>query len=392
MFTTEIIIILATITLLVLLSVFIPTTSHYSSEKPQTISLSGPPADGTDVANYDSFISVEYRKGGEWVPTTETMLFDTGSVALILPYYKNLDATKYRTIKDNITEPWGCPAKILKGPIRLGGMEIPECQFIACTGPNTYKRRTHICGASISSRNEPYVYPSSPIVQVCKKLKRPFFEVVINTSNLKSQVSFFSNKPPSYSQKNVGGPFPIIPNENWTAIAIEGIKVDGTKWQKLPQGCPAGEPDCGCYVDNQCWGSIDYDEANCANEFIDAKWCMASNPANKYIGLLDTGGGPIMINDDKQQSLASVFKNTTKCPGWLSSSLGAQCFSDQITVSISSDFEVKYPNNGKTTTVLFPRKNIFTSSGELNFGGQFFLYGCNVLYDINSQEVYLQPK
>ncbi len=352
--TIEIIIILATIALIVLLFVFIPVTSHYSSEKPQTISLTGPPVDAL-VDNYDSFISVEYHKGGNWTPTMKTMVFDTGSDALILPDFTLLDATKYTVIADNIYEPWGCPAKILKGPIRLGmTMEIPECQFVACTAPNSSGNRTGICGASIGLRDTDGPYPRSPIVQLCRQLKRPFCEIVINTSNLNSQVSFFSNKPSSYSQKNVGGPFPMIPNIPWTAIAIEGIKVDGNS----------------------------------------TEWQVSS--ANEHIGLLDTGGGPVMINDDPQQSLVSAFKKTSNCPGWVSPSSGAKCFSDQITVNISPDFEVKYPDDGKTTTVLFSHPGTFTSWGEyvvsLNFGGPFFLYACNVLIDTKQLEVYLQPK
>jgi len=351
----EIIMILAAVVLLVSLIVTIPKKDYYTQETPQTITISSA---GGLQANYDNYISVEYRKGGSWTPTMETMVFDTGSNALILPDFSLLDATKYTVIEDNIQEPWGCPAKILKGPIRLGmSMEIPECEFVACTAPNASGNRTHICGASIGQ----YVissglYPSSPIVQLCVQLKRPFFEIVINekSTNLNSQINFFTNKPSSYSQKNVGGPFPVVPNIPWTAIAIEGIKVDGNS----------------------------------------TKWQVSS--ASKHIGLLDTGGGPVMINDDPQQSLVPVFKKTSDCPGWVSPSLGAQCFSDQITVNISPDFEVKYPDNGKTTTVLFSHPGTFTSWGEyvvsLNFGGPFFLYACNMLIDTKQGEVYLQPK
>ena len=59
-------------------------------------------------------------------------------------------------------------------------------------------------------------------------------------------------------------------------------------------------------------------------------------------------------------------------------------------------YEVKYPDNGKTTTVLFSHPGTFTSWGEyvvsLNFGGPFFLYACNTLIDTKQFEVYLQPK
>ena len=334
------------------------------SEKSQIIPLNGP----VDVIaeNYTSTIYIEYFKSGSnnWVQTDQPMIFDTGSVFLILPYFSNLDPEKYQVVEDNIKEPWGCPAKIVKGPIRLGKtIKITDCYFIACTDVNTNGTRTHICGSSVGSRSD-YTGATSPIMQVCQQLKRSFFEVVINEKSptSKSQIKFSTNKPAIYNQKTVGGPFPIIKKINLTAIAIQGLYIDDAK----PM----------------------------------ARW--DHDPTIPYIGLLDTGGGPIMINDDVNGSLKNNGFNepSTNCPSWSTLIPYSECFKDQVTVQITSNFKVKYPNNEKIVTVLFPKPSVYTSWGKykvsLNFGGAFFLYAYNMLVDTklgkSLPDVYLHPK
>jgi hypothetical protein len=101
-----------------------------------TVSLSG---------NFDASINVSLR-GSNGIPT-DALCVDSGNNCLVLPDYTAIQQLpgfndNYKPLMDHDTqEPFGCPARLLRGPIILateksGLFEIEDCVFYACTGPN----------------------------------------------------------------------------------------------------------------------------------------------------------------------------------------------------------------------------------------------------------------
>ncbi len=90
---------------------------------------------------FDSTIIVRLR--GSAQPDID-LLVDSGNSMLILPSWQDIAAAPaaadYAVLGDSV-EPWGCPAKVVRGPIEIptvdgGAFEIVDCTFYACTGPS----------------------------------------------------------------------------------------------------------------------------------------------------------------------------------------------------------------------------------------------------------------
>src|SRR5215472_15748966 len=109
-------------------------------------------------SNFDAHINIRYR--GSAADVSIPLLVDSGNFSLIVPDFAEIEAlanfkTDYACLADNVTEPWGCRARILRGPIeiptRAGVYEIPDCVFYACTEPNKDGDRTANIGAACIS-------------------------------------------------------------------------------------------------------------------------------------------------------------------------------------------------------------------------------------------------
>ena len=74
---------------------------------------------------------------------------------LIVPSWADLSAIpnfqdNYQVLGDS-TQPWGCPAKVVKGPICVGGIQIGGCVFYACMGNGPNEAPTANFGAGCVS-------------------------------------------------------------------------------------------------------------------------------------------------------------------------------------------------------------------------------------------------
>lgn len=88
--------------------------------------------------------------------TAIPLLVDTGSTVLILPRWEDISglpgaAANYQVL-GHAHEPWGCPAKVVRGPIELltttgAVFRIDDCVFYSCTGDKPLGGRTANFGA-----------------------------------------------------------------------------------------------------------------------------------------------------------------------------------------------------------------------------------------------------
>jgi hypothetical protein len=93
-------------------------------------------------SNFDAKIHVTYPGSRE---AAAELTVDSGNTSLIVPSYAAIAklenfTSAYQVLATGLSEPWGCPANILRGPIQIlaqGGVyQISDCVFYACTGPN----------------------------------------------------------------------------------------------------------------------------------------------------------------------------------------------------------------------------------------------------------------
>lgn len=111
-----------------------------------TISLTTVSGQGS----FDAWLDVEFPAPAGTV--TASLLVDSGNTMMIIPNGEDLVGVAAYTILGTATEPWGCPANVVRGPVQIatrdgGTYSIQDCVFYACTGPNPAGERTANFGA-----------------------------------------------------------------------------------------------------------------------------------------------------------------------------------------------------------------------------------------------------
>ncbi len=111
-----------------------PSAARVAAGAPVYISLTTVSAMG----NFDSVVQVQCPLSGG-SPVQASLLVDSGNATLIFPYGEQLTAANGYTVLGQTTEPWGCPANVVQGPVQIPTMsgelyEIEDCVFYACTG------------------------------------------------------------------------------------------------------------------------------------------------------------------------------------------------------------------------------------------------------------------
>lgn len=277
----------------------------------------------------------------------ESLLFDTGNSMLIYPYWEHLKGLKSYSIINgldgNIREPWGCPAYRVKGPIILNNQyTINNCEFLACNDNNTAGKRTSNFGAGYTLKFDwNYLglksYIETPLrYSDCKYLEINFSDNYLNI--------YENSIPTGYNMMN------ILDELEWMSSTINNIYM-GEKSYPL--------------------------------------WIKSLN--RKYAEL-DTGGGPILINDPQNDIIPDIkayISDTESYKGW-----GEECNGYNVSNFLATIGEKSYDimipmNKGQiekvetTTNAVICKKNIYTAS--INLGGQLYYY-YNALIDYRNIE------
>ena len=87
-------------------------------------------------SNFDAYINIQFR--GQVAGSMTTLLVDSGNSVLIVPDWEDLKDLPGYTVLGEAKEPWGSPAKVVRGPIEIptatGGIHtLEDCVFYACT-------------------------------------------------------------------------------------------------------------------------------------------------------------------------------------------------------------------------------------------------------------------
>jgi len=274
----------------------------------------------------------------------------------------------YEILVDATQEPWGCPAKIVRGPIEIptqsGGMfEIQGCVFYACTDVNQDGDRTANFGTGRVSP-WPTIGPVTIQSPLSYNATYPYAEfnyapattVITAASQPKavggSSLSIYQTPPTGYQT------FDILQNCPWMSLIPRSLTIGPTK---------TGWP-----------GSV-------------------SSP----IAMVDTGGGPVFLSDPNGYIYSKNWPEEVPCPSWTSpGSDSCQSVQDDLTIVIgdgsgSFSYQIKTANLAPSvqglTLVMCKQCYYMMQNQGMNIGGLSALFNF-ILIDYASAKVGFKSK
>jgi len=267
--------------------------------------------------NFDAYISIGFL--GADPANAAQLIVDSGNSNLIVPRWEDIAAipnyeASYQ-ILGQASEPWGCPANVVKGPIQLfdsegGSFTIPDCVFYACTGdsPQDHSRTANfgtgcIAPWTASSSNAPSGLGVT-LQPALSQTDYPFVEFdyapmdkmqLASTraaASDESMIRIYNAAPDGYQM------FDIIRDLEWMALRPKSLTI--------------------------------------AN--IPTQW-----PGNVTtpIAMIDTGGGPVYLSDPNGYLYQRSWPSPVANPDWASSS--TLCESTQALLEIAiGDLDASY--------------------------------------------------
>jgi hypothetical protein len=264
----------------------------------KTVSLSG---------NFDAFINVGLR-GSNGAPSV-ALWVDSGNNSLVLPDYAELQqlpgfTDNYKPVDGEPKEPFGCPAVRLRGPITLstennGLFEIEDCVFFACTGPNP-KDGSYTANFGVGCLKPRKLGTDDPITPLSVIPEYPYAEfdyapsrqinvpgtgpVIIGNSYL----NLYKALPDDYKNRM----FAILKDQWWMSLRPKSLEINGKR--------------------------VDWPGKRMA----------------RSIAMIDTGGGPVFLNDPDDAVWPKEFATSIGLPNWIAGSYCCQALDADPAISL----------------------------------------------------------
>jgi hypothetical protein len=195
-----------------------------------TVSLAG---------NFDAYINVQFR-GQNSGPLT-SLIVDSGNSNLIVPYWEALAELSYYAVLGEVKEPWGSPAKVVRGPIDIPTADsqvysLEDVTFYACIGGP----RTANFGAGCITPWSANGWNTPPGLGVTMQAplsdnglfpfaefkyapaSNVFLSATVPTVAHNSELILSQSVPSEYSL------FKVLPNLEWMAIIPKSLRVGST--------------------------------------------------------------------------------------------------------------------------------------------------------------------
>src|ERR1700730_1175553 len=259
--------------------------------------------------NFDSKIAIRFRNAASSVD----MLLDSGSSVLVVPYWESIAALQdwqsNYTILAEMTEPWGCPAYVVVGPIDIPTVSgdiftLPNCVFYACVANNAQNQRTANFGAGCLT---PWWASSFNVVPGIGAMMAP---LAYNVSYPFAEIKFAAAAQlltAASTPKVAAGSSLTLNKTRPSGYRLFNI-VSGTPWMSLrPRGLSIGG--------------------------VGTVWPSAL-PA---IAMIATGGGPVFLSDPNADVCDRPWPDRVQNPVWTSSSVDCQSTRNPITVTLGDD-------------------------------------------------------
>jgi hypothetical protein len=284
-----------------------------------TVSLSG---------NFDASINVSFR-GANGAPS-DSLIVDSGNSCLIVPNFTAIGqlpgfADNYRVLACDINEPFGCPACLLRGPIRLstesdGFYDIEDCVFYACTGPNP-NDGSYTANFGVGCLRSRELGTNNPISPLGSIPDYPYTEfdyapsrqviepgtgpIIVGNSFL----NLYKSLPSDYQNRM----FDILKGLEWMSLRPKSLAIAGeqTSWP--------------------------------------------GDRAGTSIAMIDTGGGPVFLSDPDNSLWTSEFSTSTGLPGWVAGSYCCQAIDADLTITLWDGVNAKNLYSYRIEKATLPR-------------------------------------
>ena len=338
---------------------------------PITTSVSIPLTTVSLQTNFDAMIHITYPwKQGSAVE----LMVDSGNASLIVPSYSDIArlpnfANAYRVLAQNVSEPWGCPANILQGPIQIpmkdGGVyTIRDCVFYACTGPNPNGARpTANFGTGWVSP-----WPNA------------------NGITLQSPLSYDANFP--FAEFRYAPAAQLL-----SAAATPDVNQSSqlTLYRTMPAGYRSFDVKRDC-----AWMSLTPKSLSIGGQLTG--WPGARDS----IAMMDTGGGPVFLSDPDNFVFSRAWPDPASNPAWAGPPASVACQStfDQITIEVGDDngsysytidtSHLPAPVQG-LTLVMCEKCYYMMDNDGMNVGGISALFN-DIVVDYVQGRIGLRPK
>jgi hypothetical protein len=322
------------------------------------------------LGNFDAYINIQFR-GPTPGPLTP-LIVDSGNSNLIVPFWEAIKDLPGYTVIGEAKEPWGSPAKVVRGPIEIpmesGAVHVLEdCVFFACTDAP----RTANFGAA-------RVTPWSS-----------------NGWNTPQGLGVTLQAPLSYNSQYPYAEFNYAATANLLASG-DTMKVAQASQLILSQSLPSGYSLFNA-LENLEWMSLIPKSLTVGNTAT--PW---PGDVQSPIAVIDTGGGPLFLSDPNGYVHASAWPHPATCPKWASSSEQCNCISDDLTIELSgadqsSSYRYKLhtsdlPASVQGLTAVMCKKMWYMMGQQgMNIGGVSALFN-NILIDYANSHVGLKPK
>jgi hypothetical protein len=325
--------------------------------------------------SFDATIAVGLR-GATGEPAD--LLVDSGNSMLVLPRWEDIEPLAARgdyELLGAATEPWGCPANVVRGPLELmtstgGVLEVPDCTFFACTGgaPSNGGERTANFGVGCLDPSMAWT-----------ALPRPGVEVTL-TSPL------------------AGTAFPFAVFDYAAAgevLAVDTIapKVNAGSRLRLLRTEPEGFR----------WFDLRPDLAWMA---LQARSLAIAGHATSWpgdadaIAMIDTGGTCLYLSDPRLLVCEAAWPGPVANPEWTARSTTCESTAAAVTVEIGDARgsytytvdPVSLPPSARGLTLVMCRENEYMRGQHgMNTGGLSAL--CNAIaIDYEGRRVGFRPK
>jgi hypothetical protein len=319
---------------------------------------------------FDAYIEIQFP--GDLNPDTTHLLVDSGNSMLIVPEWERIAGIAGYTVLGDAQEPWGSPAKVVKGPIQIatanGGVHtLTDCVFYACTGaPRTANFGVGcLVPWSASAWNTPARAGEPMRAPLAYNGDFPFAEFeyvpaanifVANaglSANGQSCVTLYGAEPPGYRF------FQTIRGAEWMSLIPAGLEIGNmvTAW---PGDVPGP------------------------------------------IAMIDTGGGPVYLSDPNGYLASLPLQSAVMCPTWSSGSMDCRCVSDSLTLTLKDATTAStycyrintstMPASVQGLTLVMCRVNQYMQGQQgMNIGGISALFN-RICVDYASGRVGLKPR
>jgi hypothetical protein len=331
--------------------------------------------------NFDASINVSFR-GANGAPS-DTLLVDSGNNCLILPDFAAIGqlpgfSDNYKVLAVDTQEPFGCPACLIRGPIRLpieggGFYDIEDCVFYACTGPNP-DDGSHTANFGVGCLKPRVLRKDDPISPLSAIPEYPYAEFDYAASK---------------------------------QVVQRGISpsLDGNSYLNLYNAVPDDYRNCTFGIlKGPAWMSLRPKSLAIAGELT----AWPGKRSATSIAMIDTGGGLVFFSDPDNSLWPREFSSSTGLPAWIGGSYCCQAVDADLAITLwdsvneadSYSYRIRKATpsssaSGETLVIckrcLYMEETDGKPNDGMNIGGLSALFN-HILIDYAAARIGFKPK